>query len=96
MTVAELILWVDRAIEAREASYVPPSKEAVERYKGFIIGNYALDNNQALAKTTRGLVTSYEKSIASLLMQWGNDVADWKKIIDKENQFNFTPLDRKE
>jgi cell division protein YceG involved in septum cleavage len=92
MSVAELVLWLDRAIEAREASYVARPNATGDQ---FLPGSYKLNNQEALEKTMRGVVTKYEKEIASALIPWGNDITDWKRIVDIENQHNSSLVDRK-
>lgn len=71
MQTEDIILWVDKAIDVREDSYVPVSN----------IGRYTISDVQALTQTRPEEAKEYDFSIACLLIVYGNDITDWKKEI---------------
>lgn len=72
MTTAELVKWMNDAIELSEASWTKKDGSNNPAY-----GYYKINRHEALEKLAPNGVQKFEISMAGALVGWGNDVTDW-------------------
>lgn len=83
MQTEDIILWVDKAIEVREASYVKPKKEPFYFNDPDTMAYYDKRDVECLEETKPEEAKGYDWSIACMLIQYVMILLTGKKKLKK-------------